>query len=163
LPEAASGMLEPRHCVVPLRMMCPHAELLLGRAVGLDETARTVEVRTDAGPMRIAYGQLVVAFGSVSRTLPIPGLAEHGLHLRDALRYYPILRDVPQHWALVDAAPKILPEIPTGLGEYAADLLAKRGVDIRVSTTLEAAEDDSVRLSDGSTIETRTLVWTAGV
>ena len=32
LPEAASGTLEPRHVVVPLRMMCPHAELLLGRA-----------------------------------------------------------------------------------------------------------------------------------
>jgi len=36
LPEAASGTLEPRHVVVPLRMMCPHAELLLGRATGLD-------------------------------------------------------------------------------------------------------------------------------
>src|ERR687887_1835949 len=41
LPEAASGTLEPRHCVVPLRVMCPHAELLLGTAVGLDEEART--------------------------------------------------------------------------------------------------------------------------
>ena len=32
LPEAASGTLEPRHIVVPLRMMCPHAEFVLGRA-----------------------------------------------------------------------------------------------------------------------------------
>ena len=32
LPEAAAGTLEPRHVVVPLRQMCPHAELLLGRA-----------------------------------------------------------------------------------------------------------------------------------
>ena len=31
LPEAASGTLEPRHCVVPLRVMCPHTDLLLGR------------------------------------------------------------------------------------------------------------------------------------
>ena len=30
LPEAASGTLEPRHTVVPLRVMCPHADLLLG-------------------------------------------------------------------------------------------------------------------------------------
>jgi NADH:ubiquinone reductase (H+-translocating) len=35
-PEAASGTLEPRHAVVPLRQMCPHAELLLGRAAGID-------------------------------------------------------------------------------------------------------------------------------
>src|SRR5438552_1806982 len=34
LPEAASGTLEPRHVVVPLRQMCPHAELLLGRVAG---------------------------------------------------------------------------------------------------------------------------------
>ena len=40
LPEAASGTLEPRHAVVPLRVMCPHAELLLGRATALDEDAR---------------------------------------------------------------------------------------------------------------------------
>jgi NADH:quinone reductase (non-electrogenic) len=64
---------------------------------------------------------------------------------------------------LVDAAPKILPEIPSRLGEYAAELLTKRDVDIRVSTTLEAAEADAVTLSDGSRIDTHTLVWTAGV
>ena len=55
LAEAASGTLEPRHVVVPLRMMCPHAELLLGRAVGLDEASRTVAVATDAGSFAVAY------------------------------------------------------------------------------------------------------------
>src|SRR5215211_3764718 len=58
LPEAASGMLEPRHCVVPLRMMCPHAELLLGRAVGLDEDAQTVEVETESGMAIVEYENL---------------------------------------------------------------------------------------------------------
>ncbi|MGH2935727.1 MAG: NAD(P)/FAD-dependent oxidoreductase, partial [Gaiellaceae bacterium] len=41
LPEAASGTLEPRHTVVPLRVMCPHAELLLGKVESLDLEART--------------------------------------------------------------------------------------------------------------------------
>ncbi|HEX9415841.1 MAG TPA: FAD-dependent oxidoreductase, partial [Gaiellaceae bacterium] len=62
-----------------------------------------------------------------------------------------------------DAAPKILSEIPTRLGDYAARLLAKRGVDIRVSTTLESAERDAVTLSGSDRIPTSTLVWTAGV
>src|SRR5207247_4312170 len=44
LPEAASGTLEPRHVVVPLRVMCPHAELVYGRAPALDEAARLVAV-----------------------------------------------------------------------------------------------------------------------
>jgi NADH dehydrogenase len=47
LPEAASGTLEPRHTVVPIRQMCRKAELLLGRVTGLDEERRIVGVRRD--------------------------------------------------------------------------------------------------------------------
>jgi NADH dehydrogenase len=217
LPEAASGTLEPRHIVVPIRMMCRHADLLLGRAVSLDESARTVTVEAEVGETVVRYENLVLAVGSVARTLPIPGLAEHGLGfktladaialrnhvlrqlehaeaaesaddakrflsfvfvgagyagvealaelsdlVRDALRFYPRLRGTRQRWVLVDAAPKILPEIPQRLGEYAQEELWKRGVDIRVGTTLEAVEDDAILLSDGSRLETETLVWTAG-
>ena len=219
LPEAASGTLEPRHVVVPLRQMCPHAELLLGRVRALDEANRVVDVETpDAGTYEIEYEDLVVAFGAVPRTFPVAGLGEHGLgfkdladaiHLRnhvlrqleaadaeaqpeeaarhlgfvfvgagyagvealaelsdlvgDALRYYPRLRSVRQRWVLVDAAPKILAEIPRRLGEYAARELARRGVEIHVSTTLESVDGREAVLSNGTRIPTRTLVWTAGV
>jgi NADH dehydrogenase len=218
LPEAASGTLEPRHVVVPLRMMCPHAELLLGRATEVDTQRQRVQVETEEGLLTLQYAELVVALGAISRVLPIPGLADHALgfktladaiHLRnhvlrrleaaaaapneghrereltfvfvgagyagvealaeladlvrDALRYYPTLRDAPQRWVLVDAAPKILPEIPSKLGEYAARQLAGRGVDIRVSTTLDAVEPHAALLSDGDRILTSTVVWTAGV
>ena len=44
LPEAASGTLEPRHTVVPLRQMCPHAELVLGRVTAIDEERRAAHV-----------------------------------------------------------------------------------------------------------------------
>jgi NADH dehydrogenase len=64
---------------------------------------------------------------------------------------------------LVDAAPKILPEIPMRLGEYAARELAGRGVEIHVSTTLESLSDGEAVLSNGERIATHTLVWTAGV
>src|SRR6266545_6646449 len=79
LPEAASGTLEPRHVVVPLRMMCPHADLVLGRAVARDAAARTVSVETEDGRLELRYERLVIALGSVARALPIPGLAEHAL------------------------------------------------------------------------------------
>src|SRR5213083_2747695 len=78
LPEAASGTLEPRHVVVPLRMMCPHADLVLGRAVTHDAERRRVQVETEDGLVNLRYASLVVALGAVSRTLPIPGLAEYG-------------------------------------------------------------------------------------
>jgi NADH dehydrogenase len=218
LPEAASGTLEPRHVVVPLRMMCPHAELVLGRVAAHDHGQQRVQIQTEERLFWMRYENLVVALGAVARTLPIPGLAEHALgfksladaiHLRnhvltrlevaaattaeahrrreltfvfvgagyagvealaeladlvrDALRYYRALQPVPQHWVLVDAAPKILPEIPTRLGDYAGELLRRRGVDIRVGTTLEEVEPHAVRLSDGDHILTSTVVWTAGV
>ena len=108
LPEAASGMLEPRHCVVPLRMMCPHAELLLGRATAVDEDAQTVTVETDAGTHELRYDNLVVAVGSVSRVLPIPGLADHGLgfhDLADAIRLRNhVLRRLEAAAAVLDPA-----------------------------------------------------------
>jgi NADH dehydrogenase len=89
LPEAASGSLEPRHAVVPLRVMCRYAELLLGRAVAHDPDERRVQVETSTGGLSwVRYERLVVALGSISRVLPIPGLAEHGLgfkNLADAI------------------------------------------------------------------------------
>jgi NADH dehydrogenase len=219
LPEAASGTLEPRHAVVPLRVMCPETELLLGRATGVDIEGRTASIETDAGTSQtVHWRELVLALGAVPRTVPIPGLTEHGLsfksladaiHLRnhvlreleaadaalidadrrrhlsfvfvgagyagvealaelsdlveDAAHYYPRLKDVPRRWVLVDAAPKILPEIPSRLGEYAARELTERGFEIHVGTTLESVGRDEITLAGGTVIPTRTLVWTAGV
>jgi NADH dehydrogenase len=85
LPEAASGTLEPRHVVVPLRQMCRRSELLVGRARALDEERRVVTVETaeSDGELELAYDDLVLALGAISRPLPIPGLAEHAMGFKD--------------------------------------------------------------------------------
>jgi len=89
LPEAAAGSLEPRHVVVALRKVLPHAGVLNGRVVKVDHANRTVTVDTKAGDTAtLRYDHLVMAAGSVSRTLPIPGLAEHGIgfkHIEEAI------------------------------------------------------------------------------
>jgi NADH dehydrogenase len=216
LPEVAAGTIEPRHVAVPLRAMCPQADIVRGRAVAVDEAAQTVSVETELGTIEVEYERLVVALGAVPRTLPIPGLGEHTLGFKDlgdaiklrnhvlrevdlaeadedgaqrhltfvfvgagyagvealaeltelvaeALRHYPKLADVEPRWLLVDAAPKILTEVPESLADYTAKLLQKRGVDIRLETTVESIEADAVTLSDGSRIDTSTVVWTAGI
>ncbi len=218
LPEAASGTLEPRHCVVPLRQMCPHAELILGSVTAFDLETKTAAVETEDGPQTIEWSELVLALGAVPRTLPIPGLSEHALSFKsladainlrnhvlqrleaadaaldeqeraqrltfvfvgagyagvealaelsdlveDALRYYPRLRSTPRRWVLVDAASRILPDIPSPLGEYAAAELRKRGIEIHVETTLESVSADEAVLGNGTRIQTGMLVWTAGV
>ena len=83
LPEVAAGAVEPRHALVPLRVMCPHAELVRGRAVALHETDRTVAVETELGVVEIGYKRLVIALGSTARMLPIPGLEEHAVTFKD--------------------------------------------------------------------------------
>ncbi len=80
LPEAAAGTLEPRHVVTPLRDILKRTNLRLGVVDGHDPEARTVQVLDHSGKSdTLAYDHLVLAPGSVSRFLPIPGLSEHAV------------------------------------------------------------------------------------
>jgi NADH dehydrogenase len=80
LPGAASGSLEPRHVVVPLREELDWTDIRLGRVTGADPGRSEVRVDTvDGRQETLRYDQLIVTPGSVSRTLPVPGLAEHAL------------------------------------------------------------------------------------
>jgi NADH dehydrogenase len=216
LPEVAAGAVEPRHAVVPLRVMCPHAELVRGSAVALDEAARIVTVETEVGMVDIGYERLVIALGSTARMLPIPGLAERAITLkelgdaihlrnhvigkletaeadptnaarhlsfvfvgagyagvealaetrqlvRDAMRHFPTLSEVPQRWVLIDAGTEILAEVPDQLARYTGTYLRRQGVEILTSTTVTEVEAEWVVLGDGLRVETETVVWTAGV
>ncbi|MFJ1757561.1 NAD(P)/FAD-dependent oxidoreductase [Kitasatospora sp. NPDC088134] len=84
LAEVAAGSIDPRHVVVPLRTALPDCRVLTARVTRIDHAARTAWV--DAAPRgelrlptEVPYDVLVMAPGSVSRTVPVPGLAEHGM------------------------------------------------------------------------------------
>jgi NADH dehydrogenase len=80
LPEAAAGSVEPRHVVVPLRRTLPHCRVITGAVTGIQHADRRAHIAPVEGePFEISYDVLVMAAGSVARTLPIPGLAEHGI------------------------------------------------------------------------------------
>ena len=80
LPGAGAGSLEPRHVVVPLRGELGHTDLRLGRVLRGSPDEQCIHVRTLEGHQEtLQYDHLLVALGSVSRTLPIPGLAEHAI------------------------------------------------------------------------------------
>ncbi len=80
LPGAAGGTLEPRHVVVPLREVLHKTEIRLGQVQSADPERKVLRVRSLEGhDETLEYDHLIVALGSVSRTLPIPGLAEHGI------------------------------------------------------------------------------------
>src|SRR6201996_8413606 len=219
LPEAAAGTLEPRHVVTPLREILKRTYLRLGEISGHDPEAKTIELHAKSGEKEtIPYDQLLLSLGSVSRTLPIPGLTDHAMgfkgladaiwlrnrivenleeanatqeHQRreelltfvfigggyaglealaelqdfaaDAMDSYPRARLHGMRWILVEAAPRVLPEIDQDLADYALRELRGRGIEIKLETTLKEVASDSVTLSTGEVVPTTTVVWTAGV
>jgi NADH dehydrogenase len=216
LPEAASGAVEPRRVVVPIRMMCPHAELLIGAVEEIDVDNKIARVRSETGIIDLTFDEVVIALGARTRIPALPGVREHALQfkdladaialrnhvlhqleladadldsaerrltfafvgagyagvealaeahdlVRDSLRHYPRLRDVPQRWMLVDSGDRVLAQAPERLGAYAARDLARRGIEIRLGTRLEAVDATGASFSDGTRVDTATLVWAAGV
>ena len=202
LPEVAAGAREARHVVVPLRTMCPHAEIVRGRAVGIDPARRRVFVEPPAARsasatrvgrgarrraaaagrararrarpavqalddalrlrttccassacgsgVRLAERHLTFVFVGAGYA-GVEALAELHQLVRDALRHYPALRDLPQRWMLVDGGgAKVLSEVPAGLSAYTDRLLRRRGVDIRLGTTITSVDASSVTLSTAS-------------
>jgi len=80
LPEAATGSIEARHVVVPLRRVLRRSEVLAATVESVDHDRRVATLRPDEGEaFDLPYDVLVMAPGSVSRALPVPGLAEVGV------------------------------------------------------------------------------------
>ncbi|MER6160574.1 NAD(P)/FAD-dependent oxidoreductase [Streptomyces sp. NPDC001868] len=85
LPEAAAGSISPRHVVVPLRRVLDQCKVVIGEATAIDHAKRVATLTTLANEEegteseQLAYDELVLAPGSVSRTLPIPGLADYAI------------------------------------------------------------------------------------
>src|SRR5271155_3890317 len=101
----------------------------------------------------------VVAGGGFAGVETVAGINDF---VRNALRSYPHLTEDMLRVVLVHSGPVILPELEERLGEYAQRKLAGRKVEIRLNTKVEDLSGRTVRLSDGTTISTNTLVWTAG-
>ncbi len=219
LPEAAAGTLEPRHVVTPLRDILKRTYLRLGAISGHDPEARSVTLTTHEGEVeQLRYDTLLLAAGSVSRSLPIEGLDKHAIGFKsladaiwlrnhlietlesanatedparreemltyvfvgggysglealaelqdfaaDAIQRYPRARLSGMRWILIEAADRVLPEIPQDLADYAVGELRGRGIEIRLGTQLESVAADHIKISTGERIPARTVVWTAGV
>ncbi|GIG65307.1 NAD(P)/FAD-dependent oxidoreductase [Phytomonospora endophytica] len=218
LAEAAGGAIEPRHVVAPLNRLLPGMRVLTGRVTNVDHDARRARFEPVRGPAyELGYDIVVLAAGSITRGMPIAGLAEHAVgfktigeavHLRnhvlgqlaaaastddpairrraltfvvvgggfsgvealaemqgladDALRYHPRIERAELNWTLVEAKGAILPELAPELGVWTIGALRERGVDVRLNALLTSAADGVAALSDGTAVDTGTLVWAAG-
>jgi NADH dehydrogenase len=78
-------------------------------------------------------------------------------------RSLPGLAGQPIRWMLLDTAPRLLPELDEHLSKTADRVLRRRGVEVRTGQSVAEALDDSVQLSTGEKVPTRSLIWCVGV
>jgi NADH dehydrogenase len=108
---------------------------------------------------REALLTVVVAGGGFAGVETIAGVNDF---LREAIPFYPHLREEMLRVVLVEFGPALLPELGPSLGAYAERKLAERKVEIRLRTGVTGYSERGVHLSDGTVVPTTTLVWTAG-
>jgi len=93
----------------------------------------------------------------------VEGLAELQDFSADVLELYPRCSLHGLRFVLVEARDRLMPEISQGLADFAGAELRRRGIDIKLGTTIERVSAESTELSTGEVIPTRTVAWTAGV
>jgi NADH dehydrogenase len=83
LPEVAAGSIEPRHAVVAIRRHLPKTRVVTAKVTSIDHAAKTATITPAEGePWVESYDTVVVTAGSVSRTFPIPGVADQAIGLK---------------------------------------------------------------------------------
>jgi NADH:quinone reductase (non-electrogenic) len=110
--------------------------------------------------VRKAMLTFVVAGGGFAGTETVAELRDFAYPAR---RFYPNIQPEEVRVVLVHHGPRIMPEISDRLADYALRKVQARGIEVLLNTGVKSATADRVELTDGQTIPTRTLVWTAGV
>lgn len=78
-------------------------------------------------------------------------------------RQMPHLGKQDIRWLLMDTAPRVLPDLDPRLSKTADRVLRRRGVEVRTGQSVTEAMPDSVQLSTGEKVATRSLIWCVGV
>jgi NADH dehydrogenase len=132
------------------------AALLRNEMVALLEEA-AVESDTAARQQLLTF---VTAGGGFSGTETTGAVNDF---VRDTVRYYPPLREEMIRVVMVHPGNFILPELGEELGRYAERKLLERKVEVVKGARVASYDGVVVTLSDGTSIPTATLIWTAGV
>lgn len=135
----------------------------LADAVALRDRAIRMLERADAidDPARRRHLLHFVVVGANFTGIEVAG--EFQMFLRQASRSYRRIDADECRVTLVELSNRVLGALDAELGEYAAEHLRRRGVDIRLGTTVARVEQDHVMLQDGERLDASTLIWCAGI
>jgi NADH:ubiquinone reductase (H+-translocating) len=119
--------------------------------------------RADAAPGLVDAGALnVVIVGGGPTGVELAGAVSE-LYSKVLARDFPRFDLRQARIALVEVVDAVLPTFHPRLQEHAAEQLRRRGVELRLSTSVTEVTAQAVVLSDGATIPVGTVVWAAGV
>ncbi|MFI7079158.1 NAD(P)/FAD-dependent oxidoreductase [Micromonospora sp. NPDC049903] len=90
-------------------------------------------------------------------------VAAHGQLFTDELTAQRPRLPIRPKWMLLDVAPRVLPELDRRMSRTADRVLRRRGVDVRMGTSVAVATADGVTLTDGEYVPTCSLIWCVGV
>ncbi|TBL30544.1 NAD(P)/FAD-dependent oxidoreductase [Verrucosispora sp. SN26_14.1] len=90
-------------------------------------------------------------------------VAAHGQLFTDELTAQRPRLPIRPKWMLLDVAPRVLPELDRRMSRTADRVLRRRGVDVRMGTSVAVATSDGVTLTDGEYVPTCSLIWCVGV
>ena len=93
----------------------------------------------------------------------IEALAELEDMVRAGVRERETLTDADVRFVLVEAMPRVMPEVGEAQARWVVDHLRSRGIDVYLETFLEDCTDKVCKLSNGEQFTADTIVWNAGV
>ncbi|MFZ0510097.1 MAG: FAD-dependent oxidoreductase [Candidatus Nitrosopolaris sp.] len=244
LHEIASGMIETRHIVTPIRTFCNRSRFYCAGVESIDLENKSVEIRSSVAPIlhsaqnpinpmernskSLCYDYLVIAVGSETRFFGMSDVQQNAFTIKtlnDAIRlrnhiiylleqadqllpeynydnnmliqsqkeiltfvivgggfagvetagelndfirdsvndYYHNIDKSNIKFVIVQSGNRLLPEMSEELAQFALENLRKSGVEIILNSRVIAATEHSVKLKDGSTIPTNTIIWSGGV
>lgn len=166
-------------------MFCDHVVVAIGAATstfglpGVAERAFALKTLEDAGILRNRFIWLLELADTVSEdderkrllTLVVVGGGFTGVEtagemvelFRSVRRFYPRIHEGDIRIVLVEGGQTLLPGLPKKMGAYSERALRRRGVDVITGDGVKSADDGGLELASGRRIDTRTIVWSAGV
>ncbi len=151
--------------LLPIPGLADHAHGFRGIPEALflrDHLIRQIELAaaTDDGAERDARLTFVVVGAGYTGT----EVAAHGQILTSrVVKAQPRLAGQRCRWMLLDTADHPLPGLAKHLSRTTSRVLTRRGMELRMGTSVQEATADGVRLSDGAFVATQTLIWCVGV
>lgn len=185
--DLAGKQVRIRHSGLAGAYQVPYDHLVLAlgavtnfyRTPGLEEHAFTMKTLGDAILVRnlvidalgLADAQTDDSARKTTLTVVVAGAGFAGIEtagavndfMREAMKFYPNLKEDMIRVVVADPGDHILPELGISLGRYAQERLGQRGVEIRLKTKVTGYDGKEVALNDGTKIAARMLIWTAGI